>query len=155
MPPKKPNDKRVPVSSLKHKDKRTNIPTRELQNFVKDEEKSPKTVSYPGLLYARDPSLDPQLVWKGKDEQDQKPLEVPAVAVSREPRQRCTNPPAPRCTSPPMQRCTNLHPLDQLDHPVMPLAQENPLPWSLCEYSTRGVVSGRPGQQSRLGLVFG
>jgi len=26
---------------------------------------------------------------------------------------------------------------------------------SLCEYSTRGVVSGRPGQQSRLGLVFG
>jgi adenine-specific DNA-methyltransferase len=65
---KKPNGKRVPVSSLKHKDKRTNIPTRELQNFVKDEEKSPKTVSYPGLLYARDPSLDPQLVWKGKDE---------------------------------------------------------------------------------------
>ncbi len=81
MPPKKPNGKRVPVSSLKHKDKRTNIPTRELQNFVKDEEKSPKTVSYPGLLYARDPSLDPQLVWKGKDEQDQKPLEVPAVPV--------------------------------------------------------------------------
>ena len=81
MPPKKSNGKRVPVSSLKHKDKRTNIPTRELQNFVKDEEKSPKTVSYPGLLYARDPSLDPQLVWKGKDEQDQKPLEVPAVPV--------------------------------------------------------------------------
>jgi len=81
MPPKKSNGKRVPVSSLKHKDKRTNIPTRELQNFVKDEEKSPKTVSYPGLLYARDPSLDPQLVWKGKDEQDQKPLEVPTVPV--------------------------------------------------------------------------
>ncbi len=77
----KPKGKRVPVSSLKHKDKRTNIPTRELQNFVKDEEKSPKTVRYPGLLYARDPSLDPQLVWKGKDEQDQKPLEVPAVPV--------------------------------------------------------------------------
>jgi len=81
MPPKKPNGRQVPVSSLKHKDKRTNIPTRELQDFVKDEEKSPKTVSYPGLLYARDPSLDPQLVWKGKDEQDQKPLEVPAVPV--------------------------------------------------------------------------
>ena len=81
MPPKRPNGKKVPVSSLKHKDKRTNIPTRELQDFVKDEEKSPKTVQYPGLLYARDPSLDPQLVWKGKDEQDQKPLEVPAVPV--------------------------------------------------------------------------
>ena len=73
MPPRKPNAKQVPVSSLKHKDKRTNIPTRELQNFVKDEEKSPKTVSYPGLLYARDPSLDPQLVGKGKDEQDRHP----------------------------------------------------------------------------------
>ena len=24
-------------------------------------------------LYPRDPSLDPQLVWKGKDEQDSKP----------------------------------------------------------------------------------
>src|SRR6185295_15139844 len=29
----------------------------------------------------RDRSLDPQLVWKGKDEQDAKPLEVPAVPI--------------------------------------------------------------------------
>ncbi len=79
MPRNKSNGKQVPVTSLKHKDKRTNIPTRELQNFVKDEEKSPKTVSYPGLLYARDPSLDPQLVWKGKDEQDSRNLWVPAI----------------------------------------------------------------------------
>src|SRR5262249_8625983 len=28
-----------------------------------------------------DRSLDPQLVWKGKDEQDAKPLEVPAVPI--------------------------------------------------------------------------
>lgn len=45
MPPKKPNGKQVPVSSLKHKDKRTNIPTRELQDSVKDEEKSPRPSS--------------------------------------------------------------------------------------------------------------
>ena len=46
-----------------------------------DDEKSPKTVKFPGLLYARDPSLDPQLVWKGKDEQDREPLEVPSVPI--------------------------------------------------------------------------
>jgi len=33
------------------------------------------------MLYPRDPSLDPQLVWKGKDEQDAKDLSVPAVPV--------------------------------------------------------------------------
>ena len=33
------------------------------------------------MLYPRDPSLDPQLVWKGKDEQDAKDLEVPAVPI--------------------------------------------------------------------------
>ena len=29
------------------------------------------------MLYPRDPSLDPQLVWKGKDEQDARDLAVP------------------------------------------------------------------------------
>lgn len=33
------------------------------------------------MLYPRDPSLDPQLVWKGKDEQDTHPLEVPVVPI--------------------------------------------------------------------------
>jgi len=64
------------VDSLKHKDKRKNIPTAELQDFVKEDEIKPKKILYP-----RDPSLDPQLVWKGKDEQDQKDLEIPAVPV--------------------------------------------------------------------------
>ena len=73
--------RKVQVASLKHKDKRANIPTEELRDFVKDDERKPKTVTSPGLLYARDPSLDPQLVWKGKDEQDRQPLEVPAVPI--------------------------------------------------------------------------
>ena len=30
------------VDSIRHKDKRTNIPTEELRDFVADEEKSPK-----------------------------------------------------------------------------------------------------------------
>ena len=33
------------------------------------------------MLYPRDPSLDPQLVWKGKDEQDREELAVPVVPV--------------------------------------------------------------------------
>jgi len=68
--------KSVNVESTRHRDKRKNIPTRELQDFVKEDEAEPKTILYP-----RDPSLDPQLVWKGKDEQDQKPLAVPAVPI--------------------------------------------------------------------------
>ena len=64
------------VESIRHKDKRANIPTEELRDFVADEELAPKT-----MLYPRDPSLDPQLVWKGKDEQDREELAVPVVPV--------------------------------------------------------------------------
>jgi adenine-specific DNA-methyltransferase len=64
------------VESLRHNDKRKNIPTEELRDFVADDEKHPKT-----MLYPRDPSLDPQLVWKGKDEQDSKDLAVPVVPI--------------------------------------------------------------------------
>ena len=78
---KRKNNKSVPIESVKHKDKRSNIPTEELRGFVKEDEARPKDVKYPGLLYARDPSLDPQLVWKGKDQQDQEELVVPAVPV--------------------------------------------------------------------------
>ena len=65
-----------PVEAIRHKDTRVNIPTHELRDFVKDDEMAPKT-----LLYPRDPSLDPQLVWKGKDEQDRQDLEVPVVPI--------------------------------------------------------------------------
>ena len=64
------------IRTIKHKDKRANIPTSELRGFVEHEEKRPKT-----MLYPRDPSLDPQLVWKGKDEQDRRELAVPVVPV--------------------------------------------------------------------------
>src|SRR6266542_5719842 len=57
-------------------DTRTNIPTAELESFARPEEKRPTIVRYP-----RDPTLDPQLVWKGKDEQDGHDLEVPAVPI--------------------------------------------------------------------------
>jgi adenine-specific DNA-methyltransferase len=76
MPPKKTNSKTVPVEAIRHKDKRKNIPTGELRRFVKKAEED-----YPVTLYPRNPDLDPQLVWKGKDQQDAKSLEVPAVPV--------------------------------------------------------------------------
>src|SRR6266498_5101898 len=79
MPPKKkPSAPKLPtpVDSVNHKDKRANIPTEELRDFIADEEKAPKTILYP-----RDPSLDPQLVWKGKDEQDAEDLAVPVVPI--------------------------------------------------------------------------
>lgn len=76
MASKKNKENNTAIESTRHKDKRKNIPTAELQDFVKDDEAKPKKILYP-----RDPSLDPQLVWKGKDEQDQKPLEVPSVPV--------------------------------------------------------------------------
>src|SRR5205085_7870349 len=74
MAKKKPTPTKV--ESLRHKDKRKNIPTEELRDFVRDDEHSPKT-----MLYPRDPSLDPQLVWKGKDEQDREDLAVPVVPI--------------------------------------------------------------------------
>ncbi len=64
------------IESLRHKDKRANIPTEELRDFVAEDEHAPKTMRYP-----RDPSLDPQLVWRGKDEQDREDLAVPVVPV--------------------------------------------------------------------------
>jgi len=66
----------TPVEAITHTDKRANIPTNELRGMLADDERAPRT-----MLYPRDPSLDPQLVWKGKDEQDARDLEVPVVPV--------------------------------------------------------------------------
>ena len=61
----------TPVEATIHHDKRTNIPTADAQEFVAPEATVPIALRYP-----RDPSLDPQLVWKGKDAQDDGDLEV-------------------------------------------------------------------------------
>ncbi len=64
------------LATIRHDQKRTNIPTEELRDFVSDDvEKQTK------VLYPRNPDLDPQLVWRGKDEQDASDLEVPAVPI--------------------------------------------------------------------------
>jgi adenine-specific DNA-methyltransferase len=66
----------TPVEALRHNDRRANIPTNELRAMLAEDELTPKTTLYP-----RDPSLDPQLVWKGKDEQDASDLAVPVVPI--------------------------------------------------------------------------
>src|SRR5690348_6897538 len=72
----------TPISSIRHEEKRKNIPTEELRDFMPDDEKQQKTTLYERpLLYPRDPSKDPQLVWRGKDEQDEHPFEVPEVPI--------------------------------------------------------------------------
>jgi len=72
-----PNPKPLtPIEATKHADTRLNIPTEEMRDLVDEQEKAPQT-----LLYPRDPSLDPQLVWRGKDEQDREALAVPAVPI--------------------------------------------------------------------------
>ncbi len=68
--------KKTEIAMVKHQDKRSNIPTEELRDFVAQDEISPKT-----MLYPRDTSLDPQLVWKGKDAQDQADLSLPVLPL--------------------------------------------------------------------------
>ncbi len=59
------------VETLRHADsKRTNIPTAEQQSVMETEEKYSIRVAYE----RRNRDLDPQLVWRGKDEQDAGPL---------------------------------------------------------------------------------
>ena len=61
------------VEALRHEeDTRTNIPTAEYQSMVREEQETPLQKSYE----RRNRDLDPQLVWRGKDEQDLSDLVV-------------------------------------------------------------------------------
>jgi len=62
------------VEALKHQaDKRKNIPTAEHQSVLAPNDLAPRPIRYP-----RNTDLDPQLVWRGKDEQDWSDLVVQA-----------------------------------------------------------------------------
>lgn len=62
------------IETLRHNEaKRKNIPTAEYQSVLEQEQQHPKKVFYP-----RNRDLDPQLVWRGKDEQDWSDLVVHA-----------------------------------------------------------------------------
>ncbi|AJP47870.1 DNA methylase [Rugosibacter aromaticivorans] len=74
------------VETLKHDEAtRKNIPTAEFQSVLDDEQKNPRQVRYPRTVAGdsdekshRNRDLDPQLVWRGKDEQDWSDLVVHA-----------------------------------------------------------------------------
>jgi adenine-specific DNA-methyltransferase len=76
MAKSKSNDKpKKVVETLLHDDaSRKNIPTAEYQSVMRADEMSPVRVAYE----RRNRDLDPQLVWRGKDEQDWSDLVVPA-----------------------------------------------------------------------------
>ena len=62
------------VETLIHDEaKRRNIPTAEHRSVLDDESAAPRSLKYP-----RNTDLDPQLVWRGKDEQDWSELVVHA-----------------------------------------------------------------------------
>ena len=69
------NTTRKSVATLKHDTvSRLNIPTAEYQSVMQKEEQNPIRVAYE----RRNRDLDPQLVWRGKDEQDWSDLVVHA-----------------------------------------------------------------------------
>ena len=77
MTPREPATVETDVDNYRHdKAKRINIPTAENQSLVPDDEKALKVLRYP-----RNPDLDPQLVWRGKDAEDGTPLEVAAPPI--------------------------------------------------------------------------
>ena len=67
--------KPIEVAALKHQAaKRLNIPTAEFESVMREEDKAPVQRAYE----RRNRDLDPQLVWRGKDEQDWSDLIVSA-----------------------------------------------------------------------------
>jgi adenine-specific DNA-methyltransferase len=65
------------IDDLKHSEaKRKNIPTAEHQSVQDKAQQAPKVLRYP-----RNTDLDPQLVWRGKDEQDAQDLVVHALPI--------------------------------------------------------------------------
>ena len=54
-----------PVEVIAHQDTRSNIPTADAEDFIDPESLVPKD-----FRHQRDPSLDPQLVWRGKEGQE-------------------------------------------------------------------------------------
>src|SRR5438270_6995401 len=67
--------KTIEIEALKHRQaKRRNIPTAEFESVMRAEDKSPIQLAYE----RRNRDLDPQLVWRGKDEQDWSDLIVQA-----------------------------------------------------------------------------
>jgi len=73
---KKPKPSKSVETILHDEARRRNIPTAEHQSVVEKGQDAPRTLKYP-----RNTDLDPQLVWRGKDEQDWSELVVHAPTL--------------------------------------------------------------------------
>ena len=62
MPPRRKKSAPTPVDATVHADKRLNVPTADAQAFL-----DPVKAEALPAAFERDPSVDPQLVWRGKD----------------------------------------------------------------------------------------
>ena len=77
MPAKK---KKAQIATYTHPaDTRRNIPTAEVEPVMDGDKRKPITLEYERT--SRNKDLDPQLVWRGKDEQDQSDLVVTAPPI--------------------------------------------------------------------------
>ena len=75
---KKKATKKKKITTLTHSDeKRTNIPTAELESVISSEDKSPIRVA----IERRDPDCDPQLVWRGKDTSEELVVGAPPLYI--------------------------------------------------------------------------
>jgi len=75
---KKKKAKKKTIETLTHsEDKRTNIPTAELESVVSKEDKSPIRVA----IERRNHDLDPQLVWRGKNYSDELVVGAPPLYI--------------------------------------------------------------------------
>ena len=75
MPRKTAAPKTKPVEAFRHdNERRVNLPSAEDQPLMRDDERSPLRIAYE----RRNRDLDPQLIWRGKDEQDASDLIVNA-----------------------------------------------------------------------------
>jgi adenine-specific DNA-methyltransferase len=77
MPPRRTRvTGNIQVKAITHADKRANLPTADAHDLVEPELELPAPVRY-----QRDPTLDPQLVWKGKDALNEADLIADAPAI--------------------------------------------------------------------------
>jgi adenine-specific DNA-methyltransferase len=75
VPPRKKSTGPTPVESIRHDDKRSNLPTPDAADLYGYDPELRRAV------FERDPSLDPQLIWRGKPDQDADDLVAEAPPI--------------------------------------------------------------------------
>ncbi|WP_425044649.1 site-specific DNA-methyltransferase [Primorskyibacter sp. S87] len=74
-------DKKTPIEPITHEDERLNIPTPELAPMMDPEDARPIKVAYE----QRNPDLDPQLIWRGKDiDQEAVTVDAPPIYLQEQ-----------------------------------------------------------------------